>query len=64
MDTMKDNKKAYKDMTKICNRPTLKLTESSETQHAPFYLRPKMKKEVIRWLKKWKFPNGCTAGSK
>lgn len=51
MDKMKDNKKAYKDMTEICNRPTLKLTESGEMQHAPFYLKPKMKKEVIRWLK-------------
>jgi hypothetical protein len=54
----KDNIKAQKDMTEFCNHPTLDLSESGGKPHASFYLKPKQKKEVIKWLKWFKFPDG------
>ena len=57
-DKTKDNIKARRDLAVLCNRPTLELSESGGKLHASFCLKPKEKKEVMRWLKKLKFPDG------
>jgi hypothetical protein len=50
-----------KDLALICNRPTLKLGESGAKPHGPYSLKPK-KKEVMRWLKQYKFMDGYAVG--
>ena len=60
----KDNVKARKDLTVLCNRPSLELTESGGKPRAPFCLKPDERKEVMRWMKKIKFPDGYAAGFK
>jgi hypothetical protein len=63
LDKMKDNIKARKDLVVIYHRPSLELTESGRKPHAPFCLKPKERKEVMRWMKNLKFPDdGFTAG--
>ena len=61
-DRTKDNLKARRDLAQICKRPTLELTEAGGKPRAPFCLKPKDKKEVLRWMKKLKFPDGYAAG--
>jgi hypothetical protein len=61
-DKTKDNLKARMDLAEICNRPTLELTEGGCKPRAMFCLRPAEKKEVLRWMKKLKFPDGYAAG--
>ena len=61
-DKTKDNIKARKDLARICNRPTLELTDSGGKIRAPFCLKPRQKKEVMKWLKNLKFPDGYAAG--
>jgi hypothetical protein len=63
-DKTKDNVKARRDMAKICNRPTLELTPSGGKPRAPFCVKPKDRKELFRWMKKLKFPDGYAAGLK
>jgi hypothetical protein len=58
----KDNIKARRYLTKLCNRPTLELTESGGKSCASFSLKPKQRKDVMKWLKRLKFPDGYTAG--
>jgi hypothetical protein len=64
MGKIKDNDKAQRDLAEICNRPTLELTESGDKLCAPFFLKLKDKKEVLRWMKKLKFSDGYAAGLK
>ena len=61
-DRTKDNLKARRDLAQICKRPTLELTEAGGKPRAPFCLKPKEKKEVLRWMKKLKFPDGYAVG--
>jgi hypothetical protein len=61
-DRTKDNVKARKDLAQICNRPSLELTESGGKPRAAFCLKSKQKKEVMKWLKNLKFPDGYAAG--
>ena len=63
-DKTKDNIKARKDLAAICDRPSLELNDKGRKPHAPFYLKPKQKREVIQWLKNLKFPDGFAAGFK
>jgi hypothetical protein len=63
-DRTKDNVKGRKDLAQICNRPSLELTESGGKPRAAFCLKSKQKKEVMKWLKNLKFPDGYAAGSR
>jgi hypothetical protein len=47
----KDNPKARKDLALICSRPTLELGEDEKKPRAPFSLKPKRKKQLMKWLK-------------
>jgi hypothetical protein len=42
----KDNHKARKDLTQLCNRPSVELKSSGDKPRAPFCLKPKERKEV------------------
>jgi len=61
-DKTKDNLKARLDLAEICDRPSLVLTQSGGKTRAPFTLKPREKKEVMKWLKGLKFPDGYAAG--
>jgi hypothetical protein len=58
----KDNHKAKKDLTLICNRPSLELKSHGGKPRAPFCLKARDRKEVLIWLKNLKFPDGYAAG--
>jgi hypothetical protein len=60
----KDNFKAQRDIVDICNRPSLELAERGGKWCAPLYLKVKDKKEVMRWMKRLKFPDGYAIGAK
>jgi hypothetical protein len=53
-DKTKDNPKARKDLGLICSRPTLELGEN-EKPRAPFSLKSKRKKQLMKWLKHLEF---------
>jgi hypothetical protein len=61
-DKTKDNPKTRKYLALICSLPTLELGENEKKPHAPFSLKPKRKKQLMKWLKNLKFPNGYAAG--
>jgi hypothetical protein len=46
----------------ICHRPSLHLSARGTKPQAPFYIKAKETKEVMTWMKNWKFPNGFAAG--
>jgi hypothetical protein len=48
MGKIKDNFKARKDIAHVCNRPSLELDERGGKAHAPFCLKVKDRKEVMR----------------
>jgi hypothetical protein len=50
-DKTKDNHKIWKNLTLICNRPSLKLKSHSGKPRAPFCLKARDRKEVLIWLK-------------
>jgi hypothetical protein len=58
----KDNHKARKDLSLICNRPSLELKSRGGKPCAPFCLKARDRKEVLIWLKNLKFPDGYAAG--
>jgi hypothetical protein len=58
----KDNPKARKDLAIICIRPTLEIGENEKKPCAPFSLKPKRKRKLMKWLKNLKFLDGYTAG--
>jgi hypothetical protein len=60
-DKTKDNHKARKDLTLICDRPSLELKSHSGKPRAPFCLKARDRKEVLIWLKNLKFPDGYAA---
>jgi hypothetical protein len=55
---IKDNFMARRDIADVCNRPSLELNERGGKPHAPFCLKVKDIKEVMRWIKRLKFPDG------
>ena len=61
-DKTKDKPKARKDLALICSRPTLELGENEKKPCAPFCLKPKRKKQFMKWLKNLKFLDGYNAG--
>jgi hypothetical protein len=58
----KDNIKARKDLTELCNCPTLELSETGGKPRVSFSLKPQQRKEVMQWMKGLKFLNGYAAG--
>jgi hypothetical protein len=56
MGKTKDNFKARRDIADICNRPSLELDERGGKRLAPFFLKVKDRKEVMRWIKKIEIP--------
>jgi hypothetical protein len=56
----KDNHKARKNLSQLCNRPSLELKSSGGKPHAQFCLKPKEK--VLIWLKNLKFLDGYAVG--
>jgi hypothetical protein len=60
----KDNFNARWDTTDICNCLSLELNERGGKRHAPFCLKVKNRKEVMRWMKRLKFPVGYVVGVK
>jgi hypothetical protein len=46
-DKTKDNQNARKDLAQLCNRPIVELTTSGGKPRAPFYLKPKERKEAL-----------------
>jgi hypothetical protein len=59
---MKDNDKARMDLAVICDRPTQVLRENRGKPKADYCLKPKQRKEVMKWMKDIKFPDGYAAG--
>jgi hypothetical protein len=50
VDKTKDNHKVRRGLAQIYNRSTLELNERCGKPRAPFYLKPKEKKEVMSWI--------------
>jgi hypothetical protein len=63
MGKTKDNFKA-RDKAHVCNRPSLELDERGGKPHAPFCLKVKDRKQVMRWMKRLKFSDGYAVGLK
>jgi hypothetical protein len=57
-DKMKDRQ----DLAELCNRPSLELKVISGKPCTSFYLKPQQRKEVMRWMKGLKFPDGYAVG--
>jgi hypothetical protein len=55
---IKDNFKARRDISDVCNHPSLELNGRGGKPRAPFVLKVKDRKEVMRWMKRLKFPDG------
>jgi hypothetical protein len=57
----KDNINARKDLAALCNRPSLepKINAKGNLKRpwAPYCLKLAERKEILRWLKKLKFPD-------
>jgi hypothetical protein len=50
----------------ICDRPTQVLRQNGGKPKANYCLKPKQRKEVMKWMKHMKFPDGyvvCFRGS-
>jgi hypothetical protein len=60
----KGNFKARRDIADVCNCLSLELNERRGKPHAPFCLKVKDIKEVMRWMKRLKFPDGYAVGLK
>jgi hypothetical protein len=58
----KDNIKARHDLADLYNCPSLELKVNGGKPHASFCLKLQQRKEVMRWMKGLKFPDGYTAG--
>jgi hypothetical protein len=58
----KDNRKAQQDLVELCNCPSLELKVNGGKPRASFYLKSQQRKEVMRWMKGLKFPDGYAAG--
>jgi hypothetical protein len=60
-DFLKDNVNTRKDLATLCNRPSLERKRNAKGNlkrpRAPYCLKPAERKEILRWLKKLKFPD-------
>jgi hypothetical protein len=60
-DFSKDNIIAWKDLAALCSRPLLEAKrnakENLKRPQAPYCLKSTERKEILRWLKKFKFSN-------
>jgi hypothetical protein len=60
-DFLKDNISARKDLTTLCSCHSLEAERNAKENltrpHAPYYLKPAERKEILRWVKKLKFSN-------
>jgi hypothetical protein len=61
-DKTKDNDKACMDLAVICDRSTQVLRENRGKPKADYCLKPKQRKEVMKWMKDLKFPDGYATG--
>jgi hypothetical protein len=61
-DKTKYDPKAIKDLALICSRPTIELGENEKKPRAPYNIKPKSKKQLMKWLKNLKFPYGYAVG--
>jgi hypothetical protein len=61
-DKTKDNDKALMDLAVIYDRPTQVLRENRGKPKADYCLKPKQRKEVMKWMKDIKFPDGYATG--
>jgi hypothetical protein len=52
----KDSFKARREITHVCNRPSLELDKRGSKPRAPFCLKVKDRKEVMRWMKNIEIP--------
>jgi hypothetical protein len=56
----KDNINARKDLAALCDRPLLEVKANAKGNltrpWAPYCLKPAERKDIVRWLKKLKFP--------
>jgi hypothetical protein len=57
-DKTKYNDNAHMDLAMICDRPTQVIRENRGKPKADYCLKPKKRKEVMKWMKDLKFPNG------
>jgi hypothetical protein len=62
LDKMKDNPKARMDLAEILDHPTQVLRENKGKQKTNNCLKPKQRREVMRWMKHLKFLGGYAAG--
>jgi hypothetical protein len=64
----KDNINTRKDLAALCNCPSLEAKKNAKGNlkrpHAPYCLEPAKRKEILRWLKKLKFPGRYTSNIK
>jgi hypothetical protein len=58
----KDNRKARQDLAELCNYLSLELKINGGKSCVSFCLKPQYRKEVMRWMKGLKFPDGYAAG--
>jgi hypothetical protein len=58
----KNNRNARQDLAELCNRPSLELKVNGGKSCASFCLKPQQRKEVMRWMKRLKFPDGYATG--
>jgi hypothetical protein len=58
----KDTMKAQKDLAELCNHPSLELKVTGGKPRTSFCLKHQQRKEVMRWMKGLKFPDGYAAG--
>jgi hypothetical protein len=60
-DFLKDNVNVRKDLAALCNRsslePKINIKRNLKRSRASYCLKPTERKEILRWLKKLKFPN-------
>jgi hypothetical protein len=56
----KDNRKAQQDLVELCNNPSVELKVNGGKSRTSFCLKPQQRKEVMRWMKGLKFPDGYT----
>src|SRR5688572_13610999 len=61
-DKTEDNDKARMDLAVICDRPTQVLRENGGKLKADYCLKPRQRKEVMKWMKDIKFPDGYCWG--
>jgi hypothetical protein len=62
ISTCLDNPMSRKDLALICSQPPLELGEREKKPCAPYSLKPKKKKELMRWMKNLMFPEGYSVG--